>query len=315
MFKKISFTYFLISFLISPLQAMERDKADLMGEIRRIGETYDLLSHNYSEDLEMYILSAQKFLSDATKKSEGKKLGIIVGENHSAEGAKCFQMLLLSLAKSFGIHQCLVEMTPEQFPQVMEQGYMLGQQCGFLQRLVLEARKQEMIVTPIDMFIEEKKEAEPLEAIKHYYLTGKQREEHFVKEIFRLNESFIYFTGGLHLSTLYYDPALNENFNLVFFSCSIPDSKEKKQYLTQVINMIEDPEVSRIHQTREKFLEETDRSYSMPIMLNQKNSVMARLLMESGPVMGINAQEVRTEAYKTETETETEAKDKENDGI
>ncbi|MBX9806014.1 MAG: hypothetical protein K2Y18_09750 [Alphaproteobacteria bacterium] len=79
--------------------------------------------------------------------------------------------------------------------------------------------------------------------------------------------------------------------------------------------MIGEPEVSKIHQTREKFLEETDHSYSMPIMLNQENSFTARLFMEHGQVIGINAQEVRPEADKTETETETEAKDKENDGI
>lgn len=294
--------YIASIFFISAGYAADAVENTVDHQLDFIERTYQLSPSNYAEDLRAYHMMIEQVLSQTMPNLGDKKLGVVVSENHEAEGAKCFEILLLPLVQSFGIQDACVELTPEKMELVRTKGYRLGSQIGFLQKLLLDTTRLKLTVHPIDIDIE--KEAvdhledgqKGLEEIKIAYLTGRDRENlSFVPRIFDLNKSFIFYTGANHASSLYYDKALNERYHLIFINCGFPPSAQQKDLLSRVIDQIADPDVSSIHEQRERFLTETTRYYSMPIMYDQQKSMIYRMLASNlGHIPnGINADEVR----------------------
>lgn len=208
----IFFVYITITLCSSSLFATERTEFGFDFEAaRRSIEKYDLLLDNYTESILEHLKTAHQSVSEKLDKLNGKKLGIVIGENHSSEGTKCFEMFILHLAKSAGISLCLAELSDKRLETVMAHGYKMGQQYGFLQRLLKEAQNQEMRVVPIDPDIE-KEASDSSMQIKEFFINLKKREGIFVEKIIELEDSFVFYTGVYHLASFYYSKRLSEKF-------------------------------------------------------------------------------------------------------
>lgn len=311
--KRIFLTFITNILLMSSLYAMDME-TNLEEEFNQISRRYDLCPQKYTESLTEHYNTAKKIVSEAVSEASihGKPVGIVVGENHKAEGAKCFEMLLLPVARSINIQHCLVELTPEKLERVINSktGYEFGAAAGYLQRLIQEAKRLGMDVIPINKDIKKASqknvgkdtEEDPadktvaaLENIKEMILTGEEREKHFIEKMLNLNKSFIDYNGSNHLSSLYYDMALNERYFLIFINCSFPRNEEMAKKHQLIINTINDDSVTRIYTQGETFLMEKDRSYKMPVMYNQKDSMIYRMLRETNPdyLIGVNLKEIR----------------------
>lgn len=303
--KRVFLTFMANLSLVSSIYAMDNPLED---EIHQIEARYGLSPQQYTESLREHSATAKKIVSEA--ETHGKLFGIVVGENHTAKGAKCLEMLLLPIAQSRNIQHCLIELTPKILESVINSrnGYEFGSEIGQLQRLILEAKRLGMEVTAIDKDTEEApgdkvltaledtrdEVLTGLEDIKEMLLTGEDREKHFIEQILKQDKNFIYYTGANHLPSLYYNKELNERYSLIFINCEFLESEEDKKTYQRVIDMIKDESVSRIHAQREKFLTETDRSYRMPVMYNRHNSMVYRHLLQGGHnLYTVNLNEIR----------------------
>lgn len=288
MIKQLTKTISLSLILMGAVHACD---VNLEAEFSRIDQSYSLCPAKYTESLTEQYQKVLQIVSQAV--TQEKPVGIVVGENHNAEGAKCFEMFLLQIAQSAGIQHCLIELTPQKFQQVLEKGHTFSAEGLYLSNLIREAKRLAMQTLPIDKEVEDKK-LTGLDEIKEMFLAeGEDREKHFIQEMLALNKRFISYNGSNHLSTLYYDEELNKNYFLIFINCSFAPTKQNETSLEQVINAINDVSVFRIHAQRQKFLTETERSYQMPIMYNQHQSMGYKIMLKMGPIYGVNLNEIR----------------------
>jgi hypothetical protein len=257
---------------------------------QRIESEYTLSADVYEESIKEHLGTVKTALEEVIQNSNGRPIGLIVGENHKSEGAKCFQMFIAHLAHKMGINHLLTELSEERLVKVKKGGYQWGASAGYLQRLFKEAEEHlSMSVLPIDIDIEEK-ETDSLKKFEEMMLTGKERELHMIDQIKDFGQSFVFYTGANHLASLYYAEDLNKQFSLIFLSCSYPMSEETIETTDQIISEINNDDVMTIHNERQNFLQETDRFYKTPIYYNERNSMIYRMI---GTPIGINPDEVR----------------------